>query len=275
MNLQPMNLQPTQAESEAAKAVLAVIPARYDSSRFPGKPLVEIQGKPMIQWVWEQVQQCQRVTQTIVATDDNRIFQAVHSFGGQALMTSPDHPSGTDRVWEVAQQFPECDVIVNIQGDEPFMDPVVVDQAIEHSFNHPEADMVTLVTPFQSQQEWLNPNLVKAVLSQSNRALYFSRQSLPYYRDASEKDSSKASLAGYPAESCYRHLGFYLYRSSALAKFTQLDPSFLELAEKLEQLRALEADMRLDALIIESAPIGVDTPEDLERLLLQQEGLHV
>ena len=129
---------------ETLTTVLAVIPARYASSRFPGKPLALIQGKPMIQWVWERVQQCHRVDQAVVATDDERIFQAVQAFGAQVMMTSEDHSSGTDRVWEVAKQFPHAEIVVNIQGDEPLIDPAVVDRAIEHSLSHPEADMVTL-----------------------------------------------------------------------------------------------------------------------------------
>lgn len=217
----------------------------------------------MIQWVWELVQRCSLVSQAIVATDDERILKTVQAFGGQAMMTSADHPSGTDRVWEVAQTFPNAEMIVNIQGDEPLLDPAVVDRAIQHSLNHPEADMVTLVTPFRSALEWENPNLVKAVLSQSGRALYFSRASLPFYRDGLPEGGA------FPQERCYRHLGFYLYRRSALAQFTQLQPAPLEIAEKLEQLRALDADMRLDALIVDKAPIGIDHPEDL-RLLEQK-----
>lgn len=241
--------------------VLAVIPARYASTRFPGKPLVTIQGKPMIQWVWERVQQCQFVSRAVVATDDERIAACVRGFGGQVVMTREDHPSGTDRVWEAAQPYPECGIVVNIQGDEPFMDPAIVDQAIEYSWQHPGADIVTMVTPFRAESEWLNPNMVKAVLSASGRALYFSRTPLPHYRDGLAEGESR-----FPASRCYRHLGFYLYRREALARFTALPPSVLELAEKLEQLRALEADMRLDALVVDSAPVGIDTPEDLDRI---------
>jgi 3-deoxy-manno-octulosonate cytidylyltransferase (CMP-KDO synthetase) len=264
MNKPSPNLtSPDMTSLDMNRTVLAVIPARYASTRFPGKPLVMIKGKQMIQWVWELVQRCDLVTQTVVATDDERIFNAVQAFGGIAIMTSPDHPSGTDRVWEVAQTFPNAEIIVNIQGDEPLMDPAVVDRAIEHSLSNPEADMVTLVTPFTSALEWENPNLVKAVLSQSGRALYFSRAALPFYRDGLPEG------VPFPQERCYRHLGFYLYRRSALMQFTQLPPAPLELAEKLEQLRALDADMRLDALIVEKAPIGIDHPEDLS--LLEQQ----
>lgn len=239
---------------------LAVIPARYASTRFPGKPLAIIGGKPMIQHVWERVQECGEVDAVQVATDDDRIAQVARMFGAKVCMTCPEHPSGTDRVWEVAEQAPGFDLVLNVQGDEPFINPQYLGQLIRHAKQHPEAEIVTLVTPIQGRDEWENPNVVKAVLAEGGRALYFSRAKVPYPRDAVASELLDQRHA-------FRHLGIYLFRREALARYTHLAPSMLEQMEKLEQLRALEAGMRIDAVTVDSAPIGVDTPEDLEALL--------
>lgn len=232
--------------------ILAVIPARYASSRFPGKPLVDIQGKPMIQHVWERVRQVASIQKMVIATDDERIAQAAEGFGAEVCMTSPTHASGTDRMWEVAAAMPGFQWILNVQGDEPFINPAHLEQTIEAIAKHPEADIITLVTPITDVESWQDPNLVKAVLAGNNRALYFSRSPVPYHRDAPEVP-----------QHVYRHIGIYLYRRDALEHFTQLPPSTLEMTEKLEQLRALEAGMSIYAVLVDVAPIGVDTPADL------------
>ena len=247
---------PSSISSNQLPRVLAVIPARYASTRFPGKPLVDIQGKPMIQHVWERVGLVSGIQQVVIATDDSRIQQAAQSFGAQVCMTRPEHPSGTDRVWEVASAFPEGDWILNVQGDEPFINPAHLEAAIAAITEHPKADIITLVTPLTEVEAWHDPNIVKAVLAQDGRALYFSRSPVPFHRDT----------PGVPTHA-FRHVGLYLYRRSALEQFTQLPPSTLELAEKLEQLRALEAGMQCYAVLVSEAPIGVDTPQDLVRIV--------
>ena len=244
----------------ADSKVLAIIPARYASTRFPGKPLVLIEGKPMIQRVWEQAQKANTLDHIVIATDDDRIAQAAQQFGAIVKMTSPHHPSGTDRIWEVASSEPDYDLVFNIQGDEPFLDPDILNRAVTDARQNPQADIITAVTPIQSESEFHDPNIVKAVIDGHGRALYFSRAPIPFCRDSNnQKDQD-------PLENTFRHLGLYLYRRSALARFTQLPPSPLELREKLEQLRALEAGMTLRAITVAHAPVGIDTPEDLARL---------
>lgn len=240
----------------ATPKVLAVIPARYASVRFPGKPLADIYGKPMIQHVWERVSQVAAIERVVVATDDERIRQAAAAFGANVIMTSPEHPSGTDRVWEVAGQFPEYDWILNVQGDEPFINGAHLQAAIAGIARFEGADLLTLVTPLTDLESWRDPNLVKAVLSGGGQALYFSRAAVPYHRDLPEAPKQ-----------VYRHIGIYLYRRSALERFTQLPPSPLEQIEKLEQLRALESGMRIFAVEVSEAPVGIDTPADLLRIL--------
>lgn len=236
--------------------ILAVIPARYQSSRFPGKPLVEISGKPMLQHVWERVSSITSIKKVVIATDDTRIAEVAQSFGATVVMTSALHPSGTDRVWEVACQHPEFDWILNVQGDEPFIPPGYLQLLTQKTEKSLEADILTLVTPIHTLEEWHNPNCVKTVLSHNGQALYFSRTPIPYNRNQPEE---------LPQVS-YRHLGVYLYRYAALAQVVSVPPTFLEETEKLEQLRALAIGLRIDALSVDTAPIGVDTPEDLERL---------
>jgi 3-deoxy-manno-octulosonate cytidylyltransferase (CMP-KDO synthetase) len=242
------------SSSSGLPSVLAVIPARYASTRFPGKPLVDIQGKPMIQHVWERIRQVAAIQRVVVATDDARIQQAAEGFGAEVCLTSSEHPSGTDRAWEVASGLPEYDWVLNVQGDEPFINPAHLEAAIVAISEHPEADIITLVTPLTDVEAWHDPNIVKAVLAQNGRALYFSRSPVPFHRDEPEV----------PAQ-VFRHIGLYLYRRSTLEQFTQLPPSTLECIEKLEQLRALEADMKLFGVLVSEAPIGVDTPQDLLR----------
>lgn len=238
-----------------AERILAVIPARYASTRFPGKPLADIAGKSMIQHVWERVQEAQGIDCAIIATDDERIQQAAQAFHASVCMTSPHHASGTDRLWEVAHTLPEFTRVLNVQGDEPFIQPSHLEAAIQ-AIPETKADIITLVTPLHDAEQWHDPNLVKAVLSQTGQALYFSRAAIPYHRE--KPDSPKH---------VYRHLGLYLYRRNALERFTQLPVSPLESLEKLEQLRALEAGMTIHAVVVDQAPIGVDTPDDLIRIL--------
>ncbi|MEB3287488.1 MAG: 3-deoxy-manno-octulosonate cytidylyltransferase [Vampirovibrionales bacterium] len=248
--------------TSAKPKILAVIPARYASSRFPGKPLVEISQKPMIQHVWQRVSGLSQIDRVIIATDDTRIKTACEGFGASVAMTSPNHPSGTDRVWEVARQYTTHDWILNVQGDEPQINPDDLQKALTLAQQNPVGDIITLVSPITSAEDFEDPNIVKAVLAQSSssnayfQALYFSRSPLPFNRDDA-KDSW---------QSAYRHIGIYLYRRSALEKMTALPPSPLELLEKLEQLRALENNLSILAIAIEKAPIGIDTPEDLKKL---------
>lgn len=236
---------------------MAVIPARYASTRFPGKPLATILGKPMIQHVWERVSQTSGIARTIIATDDTRIRDVAEQFGAEVCLTSPDHPSGTDRLWEVTQKFHTADFpwLLNVQGDEPFIEPAHLQAALAGRTVHPKADILTLVTPLADLPSWRDPNIVKAVLSGHSQALYFSRASVPYNRDCPEQP-----------ENVFRHLGLYLYRRSALEKFVSLPVSPLEALEKLEQLRAIEAGLSIYAMIVDKAPLGVDTPDDLLRL---------
>lgn len=253
-----------------APAILTVIPARYGSTRFPGKPLALLRGKPMIAHVWDRVRESALNGSAVVATDDQRIKDAVEAHGGQAVLTRADHPSGTDRVWEVAQQFPDYEYILNVQGDEPLMNPAhlkALQQAIE---TMPKADIWTLVCPLPPldspdfEAAYTNPNLVKAIRAQTGQLLYCTRASAPVMRDGKAFWLDQAQ--GETALPLYRHLGVYLYRREALAKLSTLAPSPLEQLEKLEQLRAMEAGMTLYAPVVDKAPQGVDTPEDLKVL---------
>jgi 3-deoxy-manno-octulosonate cytidylyltransferase (CMP-KDO synthetase) len=254
--------------------VLAIIPARYASTRFPGKPLAMIFGKPMLQHVWERIKQTPSIHRVIIATDDDRIREAAEGFGAEVCMTSPDHPSGTDRLWEVAKPLQDYQWILNVQGDEPFINPEHLQAILDG--RHAETsrslslnkspDILTLVTPLSEINDWHNPNIVKAILSpllpdaKRYQALYFSRAAVPFHRDIPESSTGKAPPG------VFRHLGLYLYKRSALQIFVSLPVSPLEAIEKLEQLRALEAGLSIAAVSVDSAPIGVDTPEDLSRI---------
>lgn len=239
--------------------VLCIIPARHASVRFPGKPLAELQGKPIIQHVWERVSNVNSLDKTIIATDDQRIFDACNNFGGTVQMTAKEHPSGTDRAWEIAKDLPDYEWVLNVQGDEPLIDPNLIEQLIASIQDWPDADIITALCPIQSINEWRSSNSVKAAFNRdTGRVFYFSRASIPFHRDEFEKPSIYREG--------FRHIGIYLYKRAALEKFTQLEVSRLERTEHLEQLRALEAGMTFYAVQAEKAPIGVDTPEDLEAL---------
>ncbi len=240
-------------------SVLAVIPARFASSRFPGKPLADIAGKPMIQRVVEQAKKVPGFTDVIVATDDDRIADVVQSFGGCVEMTRPDHPSGTDRVWEVAQKYENHDYIFNIQGDEPLINPLYLEEAVTFlKFHHGDVDIVTLKVKLRRADEIEDNNVVKVVTAENGKALYFSRAPIPHVRDTADLEADPMPY--------YKHIGVYGFKRQALQNFVSLPVSPLERLEKLEQLRALEAGYTIVALPVQEAPIGVDTPEDLNRI---------
>ena len=238
---------------------LAIIPARYASTRFPGKPLARLGGKPVIQRVYEQVAGV--LDDAVVATDNERIRDAVRAFGGRVEMTSPDHRSGTDRCWEAyCKQGPEYDVVVNVQGDEPFIRPSQL-EAVKRCFDDPATDIATLVKPF-TEADGLdaleNPNSPKVVLGSAGQALYFSRSVIPYLRGVPREEW----LARH---TFYKHIGMYAFRRETLYKVTALPQSALERAESLEQLRWLENGFRIRAGISDVETIGIDTPEDLAK----------
>ena len=230
--------------------VLCVIPARYASTRLPGKPLSMIAGKPMIQHVYERACQAQLPDEVVVATDNELVEQAVLAFGGKAVMTSPDHPSGTDRLAEVALMYPDVDVIVNVQGDEPMIPPEVVDRLAEVFKEDADLKMATMKV-VMDEEDYNNPAAVKVVTDQRGYALYFSRSLMPYPRNKPE---------GYKV---FKHVGIYAYRRDFLLKYAALEPTPLERAESLEQLRALENGYKIKVLESDFQGIGVDTPEDL------------
>ena len=240
--------------------VTAVIPARYASTRFPGKPLADLGGKPMIQWVYEGAQRCPLIDRVLVATDDQRIAAAVAAFGGTAVMTRTDHPTGTDRLAEVASEL-DSELIVNVQGDEPLIDPAMIETAVQPLLDNPVLAMGTLKTPLTSLEEFRNPNVVKVVTDQQGLALYFSRAPIPYPRDfVNELDTRWGELA------TAKHVGLYVYRRDFLLRFPTLAPTPLEQQEKLEQLRVLEHGYRIHVATTPLGVQGVDTPEDLERV---------
>ncbi len=239
-----------------------VIPARFAASRLPGKPLLAVGDRPLIQWVW----QCARASgaaSVTIATDDERIREVARGFGADCLMTSTEHASGTDRIAEVvrARQWPAADIVVNLQGDEPLMPPAVIREVAEALTARPGIDIATAIAPIQSLAEFLDTSCVKALRAADGRALYFSRAPVPWPRDSVE--------AGQPSrfEGAWRHIGLYAYRVSSLLQFAAWAPTALEETEKLEQLRALEHGMSMYLLALtEAPPAGVDTPEDLERV---------
>jgi 3-deoxy-manno-octulosonate cytidylyltransferase (CMP-KDO synthetase) len=233
--------------------VVAIVPARYESTRLPGKPLALIADKPMIQHVYERARTVGLVDRVLVATDDQRIADAVRGFGGEAVMTSPEHPSGTDRIAEVARQI-EADVVVNVQGDLPFLEAGMVDLVVALMRGDEALPMATVKTPIRDRAEMDNPNVVKVVTDRDGYALYFSRSPLPFWRD-----SAGGERLG------YKHIGLYAYRRDFLLAFARLTPTPLERAEKLEQLRALEWGFRIRVAETSSIGIEVDTPQDLER----------
>ncbi len=240
--------------------IIGIIPSRYASTRLPAKPLADICGKPMIQRVYEQVKQSTLLTSVVVATDDERIASAVRSFGGNVQMTPVDIQSGSDRIALVAKNNP-ADIVVNIQGDEPLIDPQLIDQTIRLLIDDTQAVVGTAVKRTSSHQDLFNANIVKVVLDRNNFALYFSRSPVPFVRDA-KKDEEWFSSTTF-----YKHFGIYVYRADFLQYYTSLKPSALEEAEKLEQLRILENGFRIKCAVTEYESLPVDTPEDLLRVI--------
>lgn len=234
------------------KTAVGIIPARYEATRFPGKPLFPIAGKPLVQHVYERVSSAALITDVIVATDDERILHAVRDFGGKAVMTSPNHPTGTDRLAEVARGI-DSDLVVNVQGDEPLMSPELVDRAIAHFSAIPDFKMGSAMTPISNEEDINNPNVVKTVAGLKGQALYFTRFPVPYRR----------KNTGVP---CYQHIGFYIYDRLFLLEYAAMKPTPLETTECLEQLRALENGIRIDMIETEYRGIGVDAPEDVARI---------
>ncbi len=240
---------------------IAIIPARYASTRFPGKPLADMGGKPMIQRVYEQVKRA--VHDVWVATDDLRIFEAVQSFGGKAVMTSTEHRSGTDRIQEAYSKIgKDFDVVINVQGDEPFIQPEQI-ESLKECFDSKEVELATLVKPFRKEDGFdvlFNPNSPKVVINKKNEAIYFSRSIVPYIRDAHHTEWLDKHIF-------YKHIGMYAYRVDVLKEITQLPQSCLEKAESLEQLRWIENGYRIRVGYTDVETIGIDTPEDMERAI--------
>lgn len=240
---------------------IAIIPARYASSRFPGKPLADMAGKPMIQRVYEQVQKA--VEEVWVATDDERIYNAVSAFGGKAVMTSPEHRSGTDRLNEAYDKIGKpFNVVINVQGDEPFIHPQQI-EALKSCFDSEDVELATLVKPFNRNDSFevlANPNSPKVIVNKSNEAIYFSRSVIPYIRDLAQNEWLSKHIF-------YKHIGMYGYRSDILKIITKLPQSTLEKAESLEQLRWIENGYRIRVGYTEQETIGIDTPEDMEKAL--------
>ncbi len=234
---------------------LAVIPARYDSTRFPGKALAPITGKPMIQHVYKRVQQARSVSRVLVATDDERIVRAVEAFGGEAMLTRQEHRCGTERVAEVAAHVP-AEIYINVQGDEPLIDPAAIDAAVEVVAEDSAVAVATLQTPIRQVAEIMDPNVVKVVLEFQGDALYFSRAPIPWVRDETFRHAVRH----------LKHIGLYVYRRAALFDYPTLPPGELERLEQLEQLRWLENGYRIRAVETEYDAVSVDVPADVERV---------
>jgi len=251
----------------------AIIPARFGSTRFPGKPLADKTGKPLIQHVVEQVRKAQSVQRIVVATDDPRIFDAVHAFDGEAVMTRADHPNGTSRIAEAVQlletsslksQAPGGNIILNVQGDEPEIEPTVIDQLVTGLANDPDAPMATLASPFADDEDPNDPNIVKLIIDQLGHALYFSRSLIPHHRDI-----PTSALTTHNSQ-LLKHPGLYAYRRDFLLKYVTLPPTPLEEAEKLEQLRALEHGYKIAVIQTTVRHHGIDTPEQYEAFVQRQ-----
>ena len=239
--------------------ILGVIPARYESSRFPGKPLIDIAGKSMIERVYRQCLKSSSLSKVIVATDDQRISDHVSSFGGNVVMTSNTHQSGTDRCAEVANNHPEFDVLINIQGDEPMIDPNQID-LLSKCFEDPKTNIATLVKKISTNEELFNENTPKVILNKNKEAILFSRTAIPFLR-------GKTRESWIEHYTFYKHIGIYGFRTNILQDLTKLPLSGLETAEALEQLRWIENGYRIHAAITDRESQAVDTPEDLEKLL--------
>lgn len=228
-----------------------IIPARYDSTRLKGKPLIKVKNKPIIQWVWEKAVQTELADRVIIATDNEQIYQTALDFGAEAEMTLDTHTSGSDRIAEIVERHPEIAYIVNLQGDEPLITPDSIDEVIK-GVKSDGADISTLIRILTDKKEIENPNCVKCVTDDNGYALYFSRSKIPY-----ERNEGFAKI--------YGHLGIYGYKREALLKMTNMPQSNLEMAESLEQLRALQAGMKIKTSVVDFTPVGIDTPDDLKK----------
>ena len=234
------------------KQTAIIIPARYDSTRLQGKPLIEVGGKPIIQWVFEKAVKSTLANRVIIATDNEQIYETALMFGAEAEMTLESHNSGSDRIAEVAERHPEIEYIINLQGDEPSINPETIDKVIKLLQEDERADISTLVREIDSEKEVINPNLVKCVFDNNGYAMYFSRSKIPFDRNVGHSKY-------------YGHIGLYGYRRDALFRMTGGNQTSLELSESLEQLRALQMGMRIKLCVVEDSPIGIDTIEDLNR----------
>lgn len=238
--------------------ILGIIPARYASTRFPGKPLVQIKGKSMIQRVYEQASKAKSLSDVIVATDDERIAAEVKSFGGKFILTGSNHLSGTDRCAEVATSVSGYDAIINIQGDEPYIDPEQID-LLASCFNEKDVQLATLIKEIHTETELFNVNIPKVVINSKGEAIYFSRQTIPYIRNQEKENWLKA-------HQFYKHIGIYGYTYTILLEITKLSLSSLEIAESLEQLRWIENGYKIKTKVTEIETIAIDTPEDLIKI---------
>ncbi len=234
------------------KQTAVIIPARYGSSRLEGKPLLKAGGKYIIEWVWSKCSKCNMIDRVIVATDDDRIYNACKEFGAEVEMTSKEHKSGSDRIAEVAKRHPEIAYIINVQGDEPLIEPDNIELVRQGVVDDKSADISTLVREITDMEEVNNPNLVKCIFDVNNFAMYFSRSKIPY-----ERNEGKSKF--------YGHLGIYGYKKDALFKMTSLPQTTYEMAESLEQLRALQNGMKIKVSVVENVPVGIDTIEDFNK----------
>ncbi len=234
--------------------ILAVIPARYRSQRFPGKPLAMIGDRPMVQWVYEAASSCPVFERVVVATDSEKIAECVDGFGGKVEMTRSDHPTGTDRVAEVAQRYPEMEAIANVQGDQPFVTAQMLAQLVSPYLRGESPEMTTLACPLDMDTGYADPHVVKVICDRVGRALYFSRAPIPYYRNSIEAP-------------VFQHLGLYAFRRDFLTKYAQLTPTPLEQCEGLEQLRVLEHGFAIRVCQTEKAVLEINTPEDLAKAI--------
>lgn len=238
---------------------IGIIPARYASTRFPAKPIVDIAGKTMIQRVYEQAKKCD-LDEVVIATDDERISAVVASFGGKFVMTDTKHQSGTDRCAEVALAMPGYDVVINIQGDEPFIDPEQI-ALVRSCFTDKNIQLATLIKEIHTEEELFNPNIPKVIINSNQQAIYFSRHPIPYLRNTERKED------WVKAHQFYKHIGIYGYTTETLLNITKLGPSSLELAESLEQLRWLENGYQIQTKVTAIETISIDTPEDLQKII--------
>jgi 3-deoxy-manno-octulosonate cytidylyltransferase (CMP-KDO synthetase) len=231
--------------------ILCVIPSRIGSTRTPRKPLLPIQGKPMIQWVYENASRCRILTQVVVATDSEEIAAVIHGIGGKVVMTDPALPTGSDRVASVAKSYPEMDVVINLQGDEPFMKPRMLEQLVAPYLAGELPDMTTLASPLNKEKDYHDPGMVKVITDLQGNALYFSRSPIPYFREDTQAP-------------VYHHKGVYAFRRDFLLKYTQLSPTPLEKTELLEQLRAMEHGYKIRVCLTEDQTLEINTPEEYE-----------